>query len=173
MIRFTPTKARQRYLLEKYISYKIDLTNCLNVLMATRGKNYFEDIGEYIIDNFLKSDKNNKYINLIKSFYKRPIKKTADYTGAAIFFLTSFLNRENLKKMFGDGIYHNEFGEGFDEEDGLEDYSCLSYFIEINDDYYHITYDNRGTSVEVPTKGDPKKVLEDIKELVDLFIEKS
>jgi len=47
------------------------------------------------------------------------------YSSIAILFTTSILDEFSLKKMFGDPIFHNEFGEGFDGEwnEELEDYN--------------------------------------------------
>jgi hypothetical protein len=172
MIKYVSTKARQLYLLNQYMNGQLDLTNSLNVLMRVRNKNYYEDIGEYFIDKCFSINKNTNEIEFIKNAYKNTTKKDK-YVSAAIFLMTSFINKKSLKKMFGEPIYHNEFGEGFDEDEQVGDYNCLSYFIEINDDIYHITYDNRGTSIEVPEKASPDKILEDIKELIDLYLDKN
>ena len=128
MIRYTATKARQLFLLKQYMNNQIDLTHCMNVLMHVRGKRiseYFEYIGEYFLNACEKSNKRTNEIEFIRS-----IGNSRDsLRSAAIFFITSFLNRESLEKMFGRPVYHNEFGEGFDEEDNIN-YNCLSYFID-------------------------------------------
>lgn len=60
--------------------------------------------------------------------------------------------------MFGEPIYHDNFGEGFDGEwnEDLEDYdepeiksSFASYFVTLNNINFHIGYDHRGTTFEV------------------------
>ena len=91
MIRYTPTKARQRYLLNQYMNNQIELTNTLNVLMRVRGKNYFEDIGEYFINACNKSNKNTNEIEFIKKAYEKETKKER-FTSAAIFLMTSFIS---------------------------------------------------------------------------------
>lgn len=172
MIRFVGTKSRQLFLLKKYMNNQIDVTHSMNVLMNVKNADYFVHIGEYFLNACEKTNKSTDEIEFSRNIgRKKAGKKRDNFRSVAIYFITSFLNRESLEKMFGPPVYHNEFGEGFDEEDNIN-YNCLSYFIEINNDYYHITNDHRGTSVEVPREGDPEKIVNDIKELIDLYIEK-
>ena len=63
-----------------------------------------------------------------------------------------------LKKMFGEPILHDEFGEGFEGEynDETDEYgepdikeSYASWFVTINGVDLHIGFDHRGTKIEI------------------------
>ena len=112
------------------------------------------------------------------------------YSSIAIHFLTGSLDEQALKKMFGDPLYHSEFGEGFDGEydDETDEYSepeikefYATYFVEIDGVTLHIGYDHRGTGIEIEsnynmdghiTKTEAEKCLKTLKKLVDIFKER-
>ena len=154
--------------LEKYINGDVLYTQNMNILMNDRTRNWYEDLGKYIYDKF---DGN---LPGVLSFCSNEIKKgilnrekNADrYRMISIFFLTSFVNFDFMLKNFGKGILHNEFGEGFDEEDNIP-FEYISYFIEIDNVKLHIGFDHRGTSIEVEEGTEPKKLFETLKKLVD------
>lgn len=100
-----------------------------------------------------------------------------------IYVVCEYFNENILRKLFGEPLYHDEFGEGFEGEydEELEDYlepenesSYASYFIEINNIVLHIGYDHRGTSFEVKDVDDSvsnQQVIDAIKMLIDISID--
>ena len=66
--------------------------------------------------------------------------KSERYTNIGIFIFTSVFDEDVLKSLFGDPLYHDEFGEGFEGEynEETDEYSepenkfqYASYFVEI------------------------------------------
>lgn len=102
---------------------------------------------------------------------------------AGIYVTCDYFNENILRKLFGEPLYHDEFGEGFEGEydEELEDYlepenesSYASYFIEINNIVLYIGYDHRGTSFEVKDVDDSvsnQQVIDAIKMLIDISID--
>ena len=85
-----------------------------------------------------------------------------------------------LQKLFGDPLFHNEFGEGFegeyDEEtdeytDPENKHDFASYFVSIDGVKFHIGYDHRGTTIEVEDNTNPKKLVDCIKTMIDKYKE--
>lgn len=160
--------------LEKYINNEI-------IYIKPHNKKAFLKLGMYINDN-LDIEK----IYELDIFYERSKRNFITdsnniYSSLGIMFLTDTLNEEALRKMFGEPLLHNEFGEGFEGEwdDESEDYldpeikeTYASYFLEIKNIDIHIGYDHRGTTIEVdlPIEEDSdEKIYEVYKELVDIF----
>ncbi len=113
------------------------------------------------------------------SEHQRYIHKNDDMTGIGITVMCEVFNSETLSKLFGEPLYHDEFGEGFegDYDEELEDYlepenksSYASYFVKVNDIVLHIGYDHRGTCFEFDNNNDVtdiSQLTEAIKVLID------
>jgi hypothetical protein len=182
--------------LSGYVNGEIHYTPIMNILMNNRSKDWYAELGKYIVEimdiskipelaflsDGVKQDR-------IKTRIKNWLDSDRNYSSVSIFFLTSALNEQSLKKMFGEPIFHSEFGEGFtgeyDEE--LDEYeepdvseSYASYFVNISGTEFHIGYDHRGTSIEIGLSKDfnynsavsdseIEKCFVDIKNLIDLY----
>ena len=99
------------------------------------------------------------------------------------FFLTGSggLDEKSLEIMFGEPMYHNEFGEGweemYDESDMIipindkrkQKNSYASYFLTIKGIKIHIGFDHRGTSIEMEDGTTPIQAFNVIKSLVDIY----
>lgn len=166
--------------LNEYIKGKINLSPIINLIY---NNNLFEDIGEYIIDNV--NIDNYPEFNYIKKSKLPNSDLLSNYT---IIFTTGILNDKTLKNMFGDPIYHNEFGEGFEGEwdEDINDYNepdnkflYASYFLNINNQWVHIGYDHRGTRIELETPYNTynpnisieyyNKCVNTLKEIINIF----
>jgi hypothetical protein len=188
--------------LKDYTKGKTHYTPIMNIIMNNRSDNWYAELGKYITETLdiekipylgFYADKlkeRKSVITKIKDFIS-PESRT--YTSIAIHFLTGVLDEEALKNMFGDPIFHDEFGEGFDGEydeetdEELEPEikeSYASYFVNVDGTNFHIGYDHRGTGIEieVPSKfkydgnvsdENSKKCFESLKKLVDLYKEKN
>jgi hypothetical protein len=188
--------------LEKYVTGETKFTPMMNILMNNRDRDWYSELGKHItikIDisrdprlSLFKLPKEN-VATKIKSY----LKNDNTYTSIAIIFLTSNLDASALKKIFGDPIYHSEFGEGFEGEydEETDDYGkpeiedlYASYFVTINGIDLHIGFDHRGTSIEVGspildnrgrntfthvfTIGEAESVFNALKEIVNLYAER-
>lgn len=150
--------------LEEYISGSINYNSMMNYLRLDKdiyqilGKYAYEDVFDKKLPNklsyfndYLKSSFNTKF-NIFS-------KKERAYSSLAILLLTnSDFVIDKLKEVYGEPIYHDEFGEGFDgeydDETDIETEpeikeSFASYFITISDVDFHIGYDHRGLTIEV------------------------
>lgn len=182
--------------LKDYTEGKSNFTSILGILMNNQSKKWYTKLGKYIVDTLdaQKIPELKFYIDKLEN-QKTIITKMKDYfdssertySSIAILFTTSILDEFSLKKMFGDPIFHNEFGEGFDGEwnEELEDYnepeieeSYASYFVNIGGLDFHIGYDHRGTGIEIKipvdvnynvTDSDAEKCFEALKGLIDLY----
>jgi hypothetical protein len=186
--------------LKDYTGGKIHYTPIANIIMNNRSKNWYAELGRYITENLdietipelswlaprLKEKKN--LVTKIKDFLNDDNQL---YFSVASFFLTSALSAKKtgaLKKMFGEPILHDEFGEGFEGEydEETDEYgqpdikeSFASYFVDVEGTNFHIGYDHRGTIIEVETSefdidnvssdDEAKKCFESLKKLVDLY----
>lgn len=186
--------------LKDYTEGKSNFTSILGILMNNQSKKWYTELGKYIVDTLdtQKIPELEFYIDKLKN-QKKIITKIKDYfdssertySSIAILFTTSILDEFSLKKMFGDPIFHDEFGEGFDGEwnEELDDYdepeieeSYASYFVNIGGLDFHIGYDHRGTGIEINipvdanynvTDSDAQKCFESLKLLVDLYKKKN
>jgi hypothetical protein len=186
--------------LKDYTGGKIHYTPIANIIINNRSKNWYAELGKYITENLdieiipelswlaprLKEKKN--LVTKIKDFLNDDNQL---YFSVASFFLTSALSAKKtgaLKKMFGEPILHDEFGEGFEGEydEETDEYgqpdikeSFASYFVDVEGTNFHIGYDHRGTIIEVETSEfdidnvssdeEAKKCFESLKKLVDLY----
>ena len=169
--------------LKDYVNGKTKLTPQMNILINDRSKNWYAEVGRYFVDVFdgdlpgglsVYNDK----IDKLGVFDKLSGKSERLYSNIGIFIFTSIFDEEVLKKLFGDPLYHDEFGEGFEgeydeETDEYSEYSetenkfqYASYFVEIDGVKFHIGYDHRGTSMEVEVGTLPEKVFNCIKILI-------
>lgn len=187
--------------LQDYTEGKTHYTPIMNLMMNNRSKDWYAELGKYIVDTLDiekiphlaffadKLKKQKTIVTKMKDYFNSPDKT---FSSIAIFFLTSALNETTLKKMFGDPILHDEFGEGFDGEydEETDEYgepqikeSYASYFVNVGGVDFHIGYDHRGTRIEIqkPSKwkwgGDisdaaAQKCFDALKALVDLYKQK-
>ena len=113
----------------------------MNILLNDRSKDWYNDLGEYFY-NITKGKLPEEI-----SRYIQPRKRGlySEYSFGAIQFITAILDDESLRKMFGEPLYHSEFGEGFkgeynedtdeyDEPEIKEQYA--SYFVNVNGIYF-------------------------------------
>ncbi len=149
--------------LSKYISDNDDIVTYEKVFDI----DLFNEVGIYFLSKHPLSE-HQRYIH----------NNDDDMTGIGITVMCVIFNSETLSKLFGEPLYHDEFGEGFSGEydEELEDYlepenksSYASYFVKVNDIVLHIGYDHRGTCFEFDNKGDNdiSKLTEAIKVLID------
>ena len=184
--------------LVEYIDGKSHYTPIMNILMNNRSKDWYGELGKYIDSTINISDYDDFAYFVNHRPKKNIITKIVDfrdinsrfYFSISSTFLTAILNEQSLLKMFGKPILHNEFGEGFDGEwnEENDDYdepiikeSYASYFVNIDNNDFHIGYDHRGTRVEFKLeseyKGNPsddiaEKLLNSLKSLFDLYVKK-
>jgi hypothetical protein len=174
--------SNQQELLEKYVrGGELRLTPTLNILVNS-GKNYYAKLGEYIAKRYKESNKplpvwagiylgddvgRNSMLNLLN------FKERKAYQGLGIHFITAALSPEYLKLILGEPLYHDEFGEGFANDEGLEDINAqyASYFVDLNGLKAHIGFDHRGTQIETEFC-DAEELFNALKIEVDLYISK-
>ena len=140
--------------LANYSSNKLDLNHLINFVFNNKGEDVYNILGEYLVSKGFKDP--------YESFRNR---ESAYLT---IVFLTSYLNEKKLEKMYGPGIKHSEFGEGFDRP---RKYSMISYFLKINGYIFHIGIDHRGTSIECERRISNKDLIDCVKSIIDLYFE--
>ena len=185
--------------LKDYTKGKTHYTPIMNIILNNRSENWYAELGKYITENLdiekipylgFYADKLKERKGLITKIKDFISPESRTYTSIAIHFLTGVLDEEALKNMFGDPIFHDEFGEGFDGEydeetdEELEPEikeSYASYFVNVGGTNFHIGYDHRGTGIEIelPNKyqwsdkgssdEEAKKCFESLKKLVDLY----
>ena len=183
--------------LKDYTKGKTHYTPIMNIMMNNRSKDWYAELGKYITETLdiekipyldYLSDKLKERKGLITKIKDFVSPETQTYSSISINFLTGVLDETALKNMFGDPIFHDEFGEGFDGEydEETDEYgepeikeSYASYFVNVDGTNFHIGYDHRGTGIEieVPKKfnhdensdEDAKKCFEALKKLVDLY----
>jgi len=168
--------------LDDYVAGRINFVSQMNIFMgAHRKKDYYMLLGKHFVKTFEKSGKIVPGIEIPKGHknflrYLFDFKEQRAYTSAAIYLLTSLIDLKFLKSVFGEPLYHNEFGEGFDKEIGVDPKhrrkSFLSYFVEIKNVKFHIGIDHRGTSIEIQSDTTPQAALEALMELSDKYVEK-
>lgn len=147
--------------LQNYLNDSDDNQTLLTIFLNdVKNKDYYKKLGKYIIKTF-----NGELPKELK-FIENSINNRKNST-VAIFFLTGVLSGEVLKKLFGEPILHDEFGEGFEGYDDNNEFSYASYFVEINGVKMHIGYDHRGTNIDT-NESDPKKLYNAIKKLIDM-----
>lgn len=163
--------------LQDYVNGVSDYEPISNLFF--QNKDAYYELGKYIIDVFgddLPEDL--KKLNMFKGgkIKKFSLFKKNDTSFVSILFLTSVIDSNALRKLFGEPIYHDEFGEGFStgeyDEETEEDIepdikeSFASYFVEIEGVKFHIGYDNRGTSIEIEAGSTFDQTLNCIKKLI-------
>jgi hypothetical protein len=177
--------------LKDYIEGKSQYTPQMNIMLnaGDRPGDLYKKLGEYIDSTIdisnelnlkffaeqLKEEKDKSFLKSVKNLLSP---KMSAFSSVAIFFLTASLNDETLRKMFGEPIFHNHFGEGFDDRRRKKTFA--SYFVNVDGIDLHIGYDQRGTCVEFGTvyegeaytKETEDKALSVLKCLVDLYKEK-
>lgn len=163
-----------KVLLDDYVSGRMKMHHQMNIFLNSK-TNYLMLFGERIYNGYKCSGKTNedverliKRVEDVKFNYLRRSRILSAYEDLAIFFLTDFLNEEALVKMFGEGVKHSHFGEGFENK---REYQYISYMIELDDAVAHIGLDHRGTSLSFDTL-DEGKTSQIIFRLIDLYIEK-
>lgn len=180
--------------IKKYInfSFEMELQNCtdgkvtytrdMNILMNDRSKDWYSKLGKYIFDTL--KDNYPTYAKQVIDYHINKGDKMNDdsYRSLAIFFMTSDLGWKSGHKLWGPPLYHDEFGEGFydddirimkeldnDEKSLLKMSNYASYFITVDGIKMHIGYDHRGTGVEFEQGTTPQQAFDCLKEIVDDF----
>ena len=156
--------------LKDYTSFKLKLTPIMNILINDRSKDWYYEIGKYLVEKTNGNLKGNLSFfndklkfNFIERFNGKD-KRTLESIG--IFALTD-IDKKILKMMWGNPIFHSEFGEGLSKKSKS---TFASYFIEINGYKFHIGYDHRGTSIEPDESLKPSELFECLKILIDEII---
>jgi hypothetical protein len=168
--------------LQKYVNGDINYIPLLNIFTVSyskkNNKDLYAELGKYIFDSFDGNlpDKLKYHENLLKgkkiakfSAFDAEDNKKQIYSSVAIYFLAEVVDADVLKKLFGEPIYHNEFGEGFEDYENSEAYSFASYFVELEGVRFHIGYDNRGTTIEAEEDNSSvEKVTKSVEKLIDM-----
>lgn len=150
--------------LNDYMSGKAKYEPELNILMNARNKDLYGELGKYIC---------SKYPDGTPPFLPLFTKGKRYYSSVAISFFSSYLGQEALQKMFGEPLYHNEFGEGShgDNDPDLKGHDYASYFVKVDGVDLHIGFDHRGTRIEANPAVSPEKLVEVFKSLFDKYYE--
>lgn len=161
--------------LSDYVSGKTNYVRMMTIALS-RVPSIYDELGSYIEEKLdMESHFGADYRKFIGNI--------------AVYFLTSQLDPDSLKKMFGEPILHNEFGEGFYGKNGkyLKKWQYASYFVKVGNLNLHIGYDHRGTNIEVESSastphGSPRRMsfsddfigecLNSLKTIVDLYVDK-
>lgn len=168
--------------LKDWMDGKVNYTRDMNILMNDRSKNWYSELGKYIFDTL----KGNYPVHVkhVIDYNKGKIMNDNDdfYRSIAIFFMTSDIGWKSGHKLWGSPLYHDEFGEGFydddikimkeldnDEKTLMKLSNYASYFITINGIKIHIGYDHRGTGVEFEVGTTPQQAFDCLKEIIDDF----
>lgn len=128
-------------------------TSLLNILMNDIKGKWYEKIGQHILDSF--SGKLLVQLGFITRSSGKDIYNDNNLRFLGISFMTGSLgdaglSPESMQKLWGNPIFHDNFGEGGIEGLYEEDTSgYASYFKTIGGLNFHIGYDHRGTGVEV------------------------
>ena len=153
--------------LDKYMAGKVNYTPLMNVFYggmrkSTKDKSVLSQFGDYIIKTVKPPPQNVRF--MMDNEYPGG-NKGQDFGSVGIFFICSDLSPKALWRMWGEPLFHDEFGEGFDENPDEEDeeneeereitdnsykgWSHGSYFMEIEGVKFHVGFDHRGTKMEV------------------------
>jgi len=165
--------------LKNYGDGLLNLTPIANILMNDHTKDWYVEIGKYILKVFkpdelpdtlpfrdeIKKLVNNKTkIGRVLNFLgKSPIEERI-HSSLGIFFVTASLDNDTLNKLWGEPLWHREFGEG---GKGMRRGTFASYFVEINGTKFHIGFDERGTSMEVELQTAPQTLFSCIEDIID------
>lgn len=160
--------------LKNWVKGGEDYNHLMNTFINDHTEDWYVKIGKYIVDAY--GGKAPKGV----IFRKRDGER--EYSWVSMMFLTGLLDIESMTTMFGHGLLHNEFGEGFDgeydeetdtESEPLIKEQHISWFIELDSVKFHIGIDHRGTSICVNDMFiSPQKLYNCITKLVDLYKEK-
>ena len=146
--------------LKEYMDGGFNLTPILNILLNDMSVDFYEKLGKYIY--YIYDGKLPKTLSYFDEL------KNGDFRFFGTMFATGHLDKEALTKIFGEGLYHNEFGEGFEEEDNI-DFEYVSWFGTLNNVKFHIGCDHRGTRIELENNKTSEEVYKFLKKLVDLY----
>ena len=107
-------------ILKDYTGGKIHFTPIMNLMMGNRSKDWYAELGKYIVDtidiekvpqlSFL-ADKLKQKTNIVTKISDFLSGGNHLYFSVSSFFLTSALDDEALRKMFGEPLLHDEYGE--------------------------------------------------------------
>jgi len=145
--------------LKDYIRGKIEYTKIINLMY--KNMDIFDILGDYIYNDI----------------FCGKIPKSLDYITkkdklAILLISESDLIVDRLKELYGEPIYHNEFGEGFEGNYNQETDEYIepenksgfaSYFINIEGVELHVGYDHRGLSLEVEKNIEIEKIYKSLK----------
>ena len=150
---------------------RVSITPIMNILINDRQNNWYCELGKYYYEkNNNQLDGNLSYFNdkMNFSFFDRLKKKDVKMYEMIASFITTDIDRKLLCKMFGDPIFHDEFGEGFREKEIKHQFA--SHFIRINKKMFHIGYDHRGTIIECESSISAEELFKDLKLLMNAMI---
>ena len=171
--------------LEEYVNGNVNYIPIVNYLVG----DIFSNLGKYAYEKVF-NEKLPKQFKYFEQFFKKSFltkidifsKKEKAYYSLAIILLTSSdLVIDQLKKIYGEPIYHNEFGEGFDgeydndndiESEPLIKESFASYFITIDGVDLHVGYDHRGLTIEVEKGTSDDDLMKSLKTLIYIMYKK-
>ena len=170
--------------LNDYVNDKINYTPIINI---AHNYDIYTDLGEFaykIVFNsklpnaFNYIEKHLKSNNLIKKIVDfKKTKRIYNLLGIRLLTQSDYVI-DKLKELYGEPIYHDKFGEGFEGEydEDNDEYSqqeikesFASYFININNVDFHIGYDHRGLTIEVNPNTKIGDLINSLKELLKLL----
>lgn len=164
----------QEQILYDYVDGKIHYQPLMNIFLNDSSNNWYGLLGKYLIKKLRDSGKEiPKYLEPRRNILKMIAERDKEYSSAGMMFVTALLNKDALYKMFGAALYHDEFGEGF-QDTKIERINAkrnfASYFMEIDDVKFHIGFDHRGTSIEMDSS-DPVNILKALEKLIDTYVQ--
>lgn len=156
---------------KKYLDGGFGFYNSLLNFMHKK-MDMFEILGKYAYENDYYPEEIKFLVDLNSP------DKSRLYTSLAITLLTqSDFVIDKLKEVYGEPIYHDEFGEGFDgeydeetDEESEPDIkeSFASYFINIEGVDLHIGYDHRGLTIEAKKGANISDLIEAMKKFIEI-----
>jgi len=139
--------------LYNYVSQELKLQRCLNLFLNERSCDWYDYIGDAVFKFYESLNKNHLPFEYFTD--------KATFSHWTI-YISSTMDADVLIKMFGEPIYHNHFGEGFHDGEGIEE-SYASYMLKNDKGHiFHLGYDHRGVAIEFPNDIQAKVAADEI-----------
>jgi hypothetical protein len=153
--------------LEDYMGY----TSSLNKIMRYKdfGFSGYGLLGRHITQKLMDSGKLGNVMNgLLSQYTENDVNDEDKMSFIGIMFMTS-MDEHIVNKLLGPPIEHDEYGEGFGDEDRGHQHE--SYPLRINGNKYMLGHDHRGWSVSCESSLSSEQVISDLKNFFDEYIE--
>jgi hypothetical protein len=157
--------------LDKYVNDEVVYRHIQN--FTHEKMDFYEILGRYAYKNIILPKELNFFYEYLDSKHNVD---NMEYNSLAISLLThqDFVI-DKLKELYGEPIYHDEFGEGFpsenDEEPEIKE-SCASYFITIEGVDLHVNYDQTGMAIEAKKGTTVLNLIEALKKFIYICYKK-